>query len=262
LNRIAVIPTTVAAYWFVFGSLGRFFAVGLIPIALTGVLEWWAPRFSAVWEDPAVRPTLVPMLQFYAINLLPSLIIVPFYVAWHRETLLGPSETYVYGLPKLTRGILAYAMFIVTISFFITSLEPLTWIVQNNIPEAEQAPSNFADLIWVFSAFLIVVWLSIRWLFLLVEIAIDILNTYRNRWVLSRGHAFRLLQIGGLVYSPALIFVGVIIIFDELIDPSHVLVSVILSFVFTFLDAVILSAISFAYRDVTGSAPIGSAGVS
>lgn len=265
MKRIAVIPTAVEAYSFVFSKFGQFISIGFIPAVIYCGL--YGPVDKANQEFAKGAGTALAegdgagfiALVLYAFSLVfvQAWVLAPMMVAWSRLIILGRIQYYGMGIPILGSGVARYAMFYFLLeALYMVSNACLEYFFpsSDDINTTQFLLSDFITLgiHLIFIGFAI--WVYIRIAFLFVEFAIDVQNDFRVRWSLTKGHALRLFYVTMLTWPPWISY----LIFQEIVlteeGATWPYATYFESFASLVSEIIFISAVSIAYRDLVNSA--------
>lgn len=263
MSRIAVGPTIVEAARFCLRNIGRMFLMGLIPVVVYFMLSTW---LDTACGEEAGRKSWGAMISCNVGSDWIELVFVPFFVAWHRLTLLGDPGTRWLALPRIGRREALYAGYtLIVYLVFLPENALIDWSIGIDM-EGEQSLLFISGyiLLLVGSAALWT-WVAIRFSFLFVEVAIDGRTELFRGWSMTREYAFDLLLVGlpNILVFVLVMVIAVVIGFvptltlldfssDDIFDMS---VDGAVSFAIVVVGAYWVSATTIAFRDVTGWKP-------
>ena len=270
VQLLPVLGAIKESYAAVFGALALFVIAVAFPLLLS-VVFWFA------WDLLSDVESIILDISAFYIDLIPYAV---FGVAWHRLTLLGPDEGRPPLLPQPGRRHVIFFVF----AAVVTSIYHLPVRATKIAVERGwtlNTPDTDAFLSWVWSVGIILIvlvfylgipYLMFRFSFVFPATAVDERYRLRHSWRHTRQQGFRLLVLGGAVGTPAYLLVLVVSVQLDAIfgiyDPTselyfgsidgvfHALVKFVLLPLLSYVPiALVISAISFAFRICTGWVP-------
>ena len=271
LRKLPVGATFAEAYSLVFGRLGLLVKAAAFPYLISTVLAVLSVTAPSNW----VLAMIVVILGFVPYTI--------FGVSWHRVTLLGPSA----GAPSVTPAwerrhsrFLGYALAVTLIGYGLAIAIVLSGVLLA-VPLGESAELILAMAV-VFGGSIVFFYMIMRLSFVLPAVAVD--ETYRlaHAWTHTRGQGFRLIGLMILTAVPmvavswavggilGLVFLGDLTLpaGTEGAPPeaamqdvavgntgSFIVIQLIMIAVNYLLTALMVSAISIAFRSCTGWVP-------
>lgn len=273
LRTLPILGSIKESYTAVFGQPALLIKAAAFPLLLS-IVFWF------VWDlSSDVESVILDTTAFY-IDLIPYAF---FGVAWHRLTLLGPEEGRPPLLPRPSRRHVIFFIFaaIVT-SIYHLPVRTVKAAVERgwtlDLPETDDFLS------WVLSVGVVLIvvvfylgipYLMFRLSFVFPATAVDERYRLRHSWRHTRDQGLRLLLLGGAVGTPVYLLVLLISVQLDAVfgiyDPTrelsfgsfdgvvHAGVTYILLPLLSYVPiALVVAAISLAFRVCTGWVPAGS----
>lgn len=194
-------------------------------------------------------------------NLLTLAIDVPFLTAWHRMTLLGPDNA---------RGVIGYAyrgaerrylglLLLVYLFFLVGSVLGGLIIAQSTISSGSGGEDTILLAIILSLALTIALLIvSLRWSMVFPAAAVGERLGFAGSWQLTRGYGLRLFAVVFCIALPFFMF-GIALVLalglDFAVGPGYVFVELLLLVPGLYFAAVIVSALSMIYWNITGYDP-------
>lgn len=261
MNRDAIKPIIAEAIRFCVRNFDRLIMLGFLPGSIYVVLLF---ALSALFGIDRINQSLDVAIADSVLSTGAKLVLVPFYVAWHRSTLIGNAGVSGRVLPMMGRRDGLYVGYTLLLYLTLLPVEILTMIVPSGSEADESLATILGSLVLFLSFPVLLVWAYIRVSFLFVDTAVDGRATIREAWNMTRGNAHILalitLPMTGVIYliclgwaalvvTPVLSYAGyggswVVAIFGVANASAMVIAG-----------AYWISATSIAYRDVTGWTP-------
>ncbi len=277
LRKLPVGATFAEAYSLVFGRLGLLVKAAAFPYLISTVLAVLSVTAPSNW----VLAMIVVILGFVPYTI--------FGVSWHRVTLLGPRA----GAPSVTPAwerrhsrFLGYALAVTLIGYGLVVVIALSGVLLA-MPLGESAVWILAVAV-VFGGSIVFFYMIMRLSFVLPAVAVD--ETYRlaHAWTHTRGQGFRLIGLMILTAVPmvavswalggilGLVFLGDLTMpagtegappeavmqdFAAGNTASIIVFQFIMIAVNYLLTALMVSAISIAFRSCTGWVPASGGAV-
>ena len=277
LRKLPVGATFAEAYSLVFGRLGLLVKAAAFPYLISTVLAVLSVTAPSNW----VLAMIVVILGFVPYTI--------FGVSWHRVTLLGPNA----GAPSVTPAwerrhsrFLGYALAVTLIGYGLAIAIVLSGVLLA-VPLGESAELIRAMAV-VFGGSIVFFYMIMRLSFVLPAVAVD--ETYRlaHAWTHTRGQGFRLIGLMILTAVPiiavswvlgrilGLVFLGDLTMpggaegappeavmqdFAAGNTASIIVFQFIMIAVNYLLTALMVSAISIAFRSCTGWVPASGGAV-
>ncbi|MCH8809296.1 MAG: hypothetical protein IH993_05605 [Proteobacteria bacterium] len=271
LRKLPVGATFAEAYSLVFGRLGLLVKAAAFPYLISTVLAVLSVTAPSNW----VLAMIVVILGFVPYTI--------FGVSWHRVTLLGPSA----GAPSVTPAwerrhsrFLGYALAVTLIGYGLVVVIALSGVLLA-MPLGESAELILAMAV-VFGGSIVFFYMIMRLSFVLPAVAVD--ETYRlaHAWTHTRGQGFRLIGLMILTAVPMIAvswvlgrILGLVFLGDPTMPAgtegappeavmqdfavgntaSFIVFQLIMIAVNYLLTALMVSAISIAFRSCTGWVP-------
>lgn len=260
MNRDAINPTIAEAVGFCVANYRRLIMLGFLPgavyLALAVVIE------STLGGDGTSR-SLGVSIAYSILTIGVELVLVPFYVAWHRLTLIGDSGVSGQMLPLMGARDALYAGYLCLLFLIFLPAEILVEISASS-PEAEESLLAVLGPILSVANPVVLIWVSIRLSFLFVDTAVDGRATIREAWKLTRGNTYVLtfitLPVSAAIFLVcfglvALVIIPILSISDYGGSWMDVVYVVTIAPAIVIAGAYWVSATSIAYRDATGWTP-------
>ncbi len=272
LRKLPVGATFAEAYRLVFARLGLLVKAAAIPYLISTVLAVVSIMAQSNWA----LAILVAILGFVPYTI--------FGVSWHRLTLLGPSA----GAPSVTPAwqrrhwrFLGYALAVTLIGYGLMLVVMLSGML------LASAIGFLAGFI-IFGGFIVFLYMMMRLSFVFPAVAVDEAYRLAHAWTHTRGQGFRLIGLMILAALPmivaywvlggilGLVFLGGLTMpmgtegvppeammqdFPAETAAPFIVFQLIMAAVGYLLTAVIVSAISIAFRSCTGWVPAGGGAV-
>lgn len=274
VQTLPVLGSIKETHTAVFGQPTLFVKAVALPLLLSIVL-------SLIWDLLSDVESIVLDVSIFYIDLIPYAF---FGVAWHRLTLLGPGEGRPPLLPRPSlRHVIFFVFAAIVTSIYHLPLRAIETAVERGL--TLNTPDTDAFLTSVLSVgvvlILLVFYLGIPYLmfrlsFVFPAAAVDERYRLRHSWRHTRDQGLRLLLLGGAVGTPVYILVLLISVHLDAVfgiyDPTRELsfasidgvfyagVTYVLLPALNYLPiALVVAAISLAFRVCTGWVPAGSA---
>ncbi len=271
LRKLPVGATFAEAYSLVFARLGLLVKAAAIPYLISAVLAVLSFMAQSNWA----LAMLVVILGFVPYTI--------FGVSWHRVTLLGPSAGAPSVMPAWKRRhsrFLGYVLAVTLIGYGLVLVIVLSGVLFG-MPLGESAKSILVVAV-VFGGSVVFVYMMMRLSFVFPAVAVDEAYRLAHAWTHTRGQGFRLI---GLMLLTALPMVAVswalggilgLAILGNLTMPTgtegappeammqdfmaenaapFIVFQLIMATVNYLFTAVMVSAISIAFRSCTGWVP-------
>ena len=271
LRKLPVGATFAEAYSLVFGRLGLLVKAAAFPYLISTVLAVLSVTAPSNW----VLAMIVVILGFVPYTI--------FGVSWHRVTLLGPRA----GAPSVTPAwerrhsrFLGYALAVTLIGYGLVVVIALSGVLLA-MPLGESAVWILAVAV-VFGGSIVFFYMIMRLSFVLPAVAVD--ETYRlaHAWTHTRGQGFRLIGLMILTAVPIIAvswvlgrILGLVFLGDPTMPAgtegappeavmqdfavgntaSFIVFQLIMIAVNYLLTALMVAAISIAFRSCTGWVP-------
>lgn len=259
IQSLPVGQTITASYRFVQERPALLVRAAAVPYFLAVVVA------SGLWFVRDVESIAIELLEL-GISLIPYTI---FAVAWHRATLLGSEAGYpAIRTPVERRHVVFFAFALVAdLIYFL----PLTAVA----PLSEEAGALGRMILW-FLAYGLLSYVVLRLSFVFPAASVDERYRFQHSWQHTRGQGLRLFMVVVGVSLPVTLIVvaltAIILFSAHIVDPAFgsrditeldtflfVIYSLLLP-LFNFVPvALIVSAVSIAFRTCTGWAPPAAA---
>jgi hypothetical protein len=273
VQLLPVLGSIKETYAAVFGQSALFIKAVAFPLLLSTIL--W--HFWDLLSD--VESVILGVSAFY-IDLIPYAF---FGVAWHRLTLLGPDEGRPPLLPRPSRRhVIFFALAAIVTSIYHLPLRIIEIAAEQGWSLSSLDTGEF--LFWLSSVGMVLIvvvfylgipYLMFRLSFVFPAAAVDERYRLRHSWRHTRHEGVRLLLLGGTVGAPAYLLVLLISVQLDAVfgiyDPTKELsfgsidgivygvVAYVLLPALSYVPiALVISAISLAFRICTGWVPAGS----
>ncbi|MCH9000473.1 MAG: hypothetical protein IID48_19730 [Proteobacteria bacterium] len=277
LRKLPVGATFAEAYSLVFGRLGLLVKAAVFPYLISAVLVVFSLTAPSNWA----LAMLVMILSFVPYTI--------FSVSWHRLTLLGPSA----GAPSLTPAwerrhwrFLGYIWAVTLIGYGLSIAIMLSGVLLA-VPLGESAVLIVA-LVVVVGGSIAFLYMMMRLSFVFPAVAVDEAYRLAHAWTHTRGQGFRLIGLMILTVVPMIVVswaLGGILGFPligDLAMPTgtegappeaamqdfvagnmapFIVFQLIMAAVNYLLTALMVSAISIAFRSCTGWVPAAGGAV-
>lgn len=275
VRKVPVFATMRTAYAAVFSSLGPLVKAAALPFMLSLVVA----GLSLFSGDNAFLSLILMVAGFVPYTL--------FGVAWHRLTLLGP----VQGAPDVFPAwrhrhwrFLSYAI-IVTGVFYLLWLPVV--VSFGRLGQAGQVSGGAAGgtMLLVLAVTVLVIYLTLRLAFVFPAVAVDETYTLRDSWAHTRGQVLRLFATLAVTALPMLLLFAIIssvlagsllaqpqtvppeasqqeamLAFLEANAGPLVVLQIVNAVISYIMIALMVSAISLAFRIATGWVPAPTGG--
>ena len=268
LVKLPVWRTIGDAYAVVFRNLGTFASLAAIPFALSEPLEFVNFAISPLTPEDYLDRSPIENWS-YPLSVLLQLIWAVFAVSWHRFVLLGSRDA--LGLVQFRLGrremrFFLYSLIFVLPIFVVNFVKRLTFNRANYGLLEELSLPPFATLMTlsVISIVVVVIWICCALIFPAVAVGSD--QGLGMAWRQLRGSTWRLVWIFVMASVPlGAIGYG----FGDAMIPmmqdvrsgeeanwtATIILSLVSSLIGFLLAAVAISALSLAYRHLTGWTP-------
>lgn len=201
IRKLPILETIRFANITVFGNLRALALAAALPFALSLALNFSTSSSEALigWGSVILLLSLVPMTLFA--------------VAWHRFVLLGPQRAMPTAMPRIEQRHLRFFFFAAVLLLIeaipvlgmVQTLEQLKAFEEQQPPEIAKEIAR--DTLMNFALFLVAVFLTLRFSFVLPAVAVDEKYGFRDSWVHTRGQVWRMLfGIFLLVLPMAILF--------------------------------------------------------
>jgi hypothetical protein len=197
-GKLPVIATAVEAIKLPLRYPWEFIRFGCLTLGLSLLMGWLDSSASTPRDHPVFE--IVGVLVFLLGFLASTFVIAPFEVTWIRLTLNGPSNVtdrpiWVFGKPE--RQLLVAEL---ALSLIAGAPGILAFIIALIV---HQTTALMVVMLFVAAGLLVVGFgCSIRLSFILIEVALQRYDDWRNSWHQTRGRIWRLIGIGLLASLP------------------------------------------------------------
>ncbi len=274
VRNVPVGETIRAAYGAVFGSLGLLLKAAALPFLLSIVVLFLAVMAG----DNAVLSFVLTVVGFVPYTL--------FGVAWHRLTLLGPGRGAPVAFPAWRRRHWRFLGYVVAVTgLFYLLAAPILALGIGGQGTVIEGPRLLLMIAMVLVGIVGLPYVLVRLSFVFPAVAVDENYTLKEAWVHTRGQGFRLLATLILTALPMLIVVWLVgSLLGSLVLPeiaveggagspeealrqalsenaaTFALAQLVLAVLNYIVMALVVSAISIAFRLCTGWVPTATGG--
>lgn len=187
IQKLPVLDTIRFANLTVFGNLRALARAAALPFALSLALTFTISSSETLVE----WGSLIRLLSLVPLTL--------FAVAWHRFVLLGPQRAAPAVTPRIEHRHLRFFFFVAVLWLIeeipaqgmIQTLEQLKTFQEQ--PPPEIAKEIARDFLFNFALFLVAVFLTLRFAFVLPAVAVDEKYGFKDSWIHTRGQVWRML---------------------------------------------------------------------